>query len=163
MQVAYSRNSPNIILQLLWFLFFSFDEIINFQQRPVFCFMSYLLVIYYDAYASLLPALRPSFPGYLITIQLSFSPVYCLLLRKLRMTFITVGIRRLLIICLARKVVQMPCSLYFQGQMLSCAVIRLGLRAWGEERHDSLFYFVLWVQAAGCSAYGTFKDLTIRI
>lgn len=38
---------------------------------------------------------------------------------------------------------------------------------WGPEGEnnssDSLFYFVLWVQAAGCSAYGTFKDLTIRI
>lgn len=46
--------------------------------------------------------------------------------QKPRMTFITVGARRLLITCLARKVVQMLCTLSSQGQVLSWVVICLG-------------------------------------
>ena len=64
---------------------------------------------------------------------------------------------------LSKKVLRMPCSLSCQGQVLSCAVIRLGSEGLRGDGSDSLVYFVLRAQAAGRPAYGTFKDLTIRI
>lgn len=91
------------------------------------------------------------------------------------MTFITVGAQRLLIICLARRVVQMPCSLCPQGQVSSCAAICLGQEDLRGRPADSLFYAVLEGQqqgefcavlpepAAGRSAYGPFKDLRIGL
>lgn len=92
-----------------------------------------LLLIGYDAYASPPPALWPLFPVYLITIQLCIESAYCLLLRNLRVTFITVGARRLLIICLARKAMWMPCSLYSQGQVYPARWSVLVIRAEGGE------------------------------
>lgn len=116
---------PNIILKLLQVLFSLFRWSKQFPAKACILF-SVLLVTDYDAYANPLLGLWPLFPVYLITIQLCIWSVYCPLLRKLRMTFITVGTRRLLIICLARKVLRMPCSLYSQGQVLSSVVICLG-------------------------------------
>ena len=81
----------------------------------------------------------------------------------------------MLIICLARRVVQMPCSFYPQGQMSFCAAICLGHEDLRGRTADSLFCAVLKGQqqgefcavlpepAAGRSAYGPFKDLTIRL
>lgn len=112
-------------MKLLWVLLSLFWWSKQFPAKACIL-LSVLLVIDYDAKASPLSALWQLFPVYLITVQLCIWSVYCLLLRKLRMTFITVGTRRLLIICLAWKVLWMPCSLYSQGQVLSCVVICLG-------------------------------------
>lgn len=150
------------LMKLLWVLL-SYDEVNNFQERHAFILLSVLLVIDYDAYASPLPALWPLFPVYLITIQLCVWSVYCLFLRKPRMTFITVGTRRLLIICLARRVLR---SLALSTLRVRCSPAWwsvLVMRAWGKEWHWQSSILYSECKAAGHSAYGTFKDLTIRI
>lgn len=63
----------------------------------------------------------------------------------------------------SRKVMHKLCSLHAQGQCYPPWWSVLVMRAWGGERQRQSVLFVLWVGAAGCYAYGTFKDLTIWI
>lgn len=80
----------------------------------------------YDEYASSRLAPVAIFVEYLITTQLSIQSVYWLPLRKLRMTFITVGAWRLLIISLAGKSDTQALLSPRSGSVLSSLVICLG-------------------------------------
>lgn len=95
--------------------------------------------------------------------RFAFSPLTTCFSESPDWLFITEDARRLLIICLARKVCKAAVPL--PRVRCSSLVIRLWvIRVPGGGRlRAALLYFLPEVQAAGCSAYDTFNDLTIRI